>query len=95
VFQNWELVPVEDGPVEIDPARLLVVFDVRTTPQPIDDFLKSCVGGINSPPKITKMKSSIGCGVVRTTNTTRRRAGSISTGPSSTGTSSQFWNTAA
>lgn len=56
VFQTWELVPVEDGPVEIDPARLLVVFDVRTTPQPIDDFLKSCVGGINSPPKITKMK---------------------------------------
>lgn len=56
VFQNWELVPVEDGPVEIDPGRLLVVFDVRTTPQPIDDFLKSCAGGINSPPKITKMK---------------------------------------
>jgi ParB/RepB/Spo0J family partition protein len=56
VFQYWVPVPVEDGPVEIDPAKLLVVFDVRTTVQPIDDFVKLCQGGINTPPKITKMR---------------------------------------
>lgn len=56
IFQHWEPVPVEDGPVEVKPGDLLAIFDVRTTAQPIDDFVKQCAGGINTPVKITKMK---------------------------------------
>lgn len=56
IFQHWEPVPVEDGPVEVDPSKLIAIFDVRNTAQPIDDFVKQCAGGINTPVKITRMK---------------------------------------
>lgn len=56
VFENWELVPEEEGPVDIDPSKLLVIFDVRSSVQDMDEFVKKCAGGIESPVKITKMR---------------------------------------
>lgn len=56
VFAQWEFVPTEEGPIKIDPAKLIVIFDVRTTAQPIDEFVKQCTGGINTPVKIMLMK---------------------------------------
>lgn len=56
VFANWEIVPVDEGPIDVDPNKLLVIFDVRATAQPIDEFVKQCAGGINTPVKITRMK---------------------------------------
>lgn len=55
-FANWEVVPVEPGPIEIDPKKLLVIFDVRATLQSITDFVPQCVGGILQPVRITKVK---------------------------------------
>lgn len=56
VFENWVNVPDEEGPVDVDPTKLLVIFDVRSNVQDMDEFVKKCAGGIETPVKVTKMR---------------------------------------
>jgi ParB/RepB/Spo0J family partition protein len=56
VFKQWEPVPCDPGPVTVTPGKLIALFDVRSHLQPIDEFVKQCAGGINTPIQVTKMK---------------------------------------
>lgn len=56
LMRDWVPVPCEDGPVEVDPSKLLCIFDVRTEIQPIDEFVKTCATGIETPIKCTRMR---------------------------------------
>jgi len=56
VFKDWEPVPDEEGPIDVKPQQLLVIFDVRSTSQSIDEFVEQTKGGITSPVLVTKMR---------------------------------------
>lgn len=56
VFKDWEPIPTEEGPVTINPAKIIAIFDVRSHIKPIGELLVQCAGGIKTPIGITQMR---------------------------------------